>query len=310
MKRNHQSNRLSTLHLMSFSLPRRKGKTKILIVLNRKKVHFTEETLIEQLVLPSHGGMDKLKMALNAKVKKKRTTAQQKERKTALRLKQKVRKDYFFEQMLKVNELPDLTPSHTENIDSSDSDDLTIISKQPAGEDFTFLSLLYSNRKAVCNRVSLILRKMNIPHSQVSEKLLTREPCVTKVKGDGNCLFQALCLAITRWETRHLKIRQLVCNHIHEVGPYNSKDATSGPGYLRKSKMHNDAVFGTDVEIFSAAQVLLTDIYVYHKYGSNGLQWLHFPCIHGSGSWKNAIYLDNHTGNGVTGHFDYVTGLK
>ena len=138
-----------------------------------KKVCFTQETFSEQLLPPSHGGMDKLKMALNAKVKKKRTIAQQKERKTALHLKQKVRKDDFFEQMLKVNELPNITPSHTENIDSSDSDDLTIMSEIPAGEDFTFLPLVYSNRKTVCDRVSLILRKMNIPHSQVGEKLLT-----------------------------------------------------------------------------------------------------------------------------------------
>ena len=69
-------------------------------------------------------------------------------------------------------------------------------------------------------------------------------------------------------------------------------------------------VYGTDVEIFSAAQVLSTDIYVYHRYGDNGLKWLYFPCVHGSGNWKNAIYLDNRSGNGVNGHFNYVTGLK
>ena len=94
------------------------------------------------------------------------------------------------------------------------------------------------------------------------------------------------------------------------VGPYSSRDSSEGPSYLRQSGMQKDTVFGTDVEIFSAAQVLSTDIYVYHKYGTNGLKWLYFPCVHGSGSWKNAIYLDNRTGNGVTGHFNYVTGLK
>ena len=141
----------------------------------------------QELIPPSNGTTDKLKTTLNAKVKKKRAIAQQKERKTSLCLKQKVRKDDFFEQMLKVNKLLDLTPSCTENFDSSDSDDLTIMSEQHAGEDFTFLPLIYSNRKAVCNRVSLIMRKTNIPHSQVAEKLLAQEPCVTRVKGDGNC---------------------------------------------------------------------------------------------------------------------------
>ena len=275
-----------------------------------KKVCFTHEPLTESILPPSPGGIDKLKTALNAKVRKKRTLSEQREWRTALRHKEKVRKDQFFSQMMKVNELPDLTPSPTLPIDTSDSDDITVLGSQPAGDDFTFLPLMYANRQAVCKRVSLIMRKTNIPHSQIGEKLSTREPRVTKIKGDGNCLFRALCLAITGWETGHLKIRQLVCDHIQEVGPYSSRDSSEGPSYLQESGMRKDTVFGTDVEIFSAAQVLSTDIYVYHKYGTNGLKWLYFPCVHGSGSWKNAIYLDNRTGNGITGHFDYVTGLK
>ena len=247
-----------------------------------------------------------MKTALNSKVKKKRSLAQQKERKTAQRLAQKIRKDDFFEQMMKVNELPDITPDRNKTSNS----DITVLKVEQSGEDFTFLPLVLTQRKAVSNRVSLIIRKTNIPHSQVGEKLGTREPRVTRIKGDGNCLFRGLSMAVTGWETGHLKIRQLVCDHINDIGPYNSKDASDGPKYLHQSGMHRDTVYGTDVEIFSAAQVLSTDIYVYHKYGNNGLKWLYFPCVHGSGNWKNAIYLDNKTGNGITGHFDYVTGLR
>ena len=68
-------------------------------------------------------------------------------------------------------------------------------------------------------------------------------------------------------------------------------------------------VFGTDVEIIAAVQVLGTDIYVYHTYGSS-LKWLRFPCKHSSGVQSGgAIYLDNRTRDGNTGHFDYVLGL-
>ena len=64
-----------------------------------------------------------------------------------------------------------------------------------------------------------------------------------------------------------------------------------------------------DVEIMAAVQVLGTDIYVYHTYGSS-LKWLRFPCKHSSGVQSGGvIYLDNRTGNGNTGHFDYVLGL-
>ena len=245
-------------------------------------------------------------------MKKKRTLAEQRERKNAEQLKQKRRKDDFFDQMIEVNKLPDLQPdlqpASEKSDEGSDSDNLAVINVQPAGEDFIFLPLLLCHRKDICDRVCLIMRKTNMHHSQIGEKLGTREPRVTHIKGDGNCLFRGLCMAITGWETGHLK--QLVCDHIHEVGPYNSRDSSSGPQYLEESGMHQDTVYGTDVEIFSAAQVLSTDIYVYHKYGTNGLKWLYFPCVHGSGNWKNAIYLDNRTGNGVNGHFDYVTGLK
>ena len=196
------------------------------------------------------------------------------------------------------------------NSDGGSDSDVTVIKTQEAGDEFIFLPLLLCHRKAVCDRVSLILWKTDMHHSQVGEKLGSREPRVIRIKGDGNCLFRGLCMVVTGWETGHMKLRQLMCDHINDIGPYNSKSSSDGPAYLRETRMRCDAVFGTDVELFSTAQVLSTDIYVYHRYGSNGLKWLHFPRVHGSGNWKNAIYLDNRTGNGVTGHFDYVTGLK
>ena len=287
-----------------------------------KKVRFTEDTepLCDDTLFPLSTPLDSVQKAVEKKVKKKRSLAEQRMRKCNERNKernhQKKRKDNFFEQMLSVNsELPDLNVTDKkspekekpENGDSSDSDIQVLHSKE--GDSFEFHPLQLNHRKAISQRVSVILRKTEMAHSQVGEKLYTREPRVSKVKGDGNCLFRALCVAVTGWETGHGKIRQLVCEHINDVGPYNSKDASAGPAYLRDSRMKEDTVFGTDVEIFSAAQVLSTDIYVYHKYG-NGLKWLYFPCVHGSGNWKNAIYLDNRTGNGVTGHFDYVVGLK
>ena len=128
---------------------------------------------------------------------------------------------------MKVNELPDITPDGNETSDSN----ITVLKVEQSGEDFTFLPLVLTQRKAVCDRVSLIMCKTNIPHSQVGEKLGTREPRVTRIKGDGNCLFRGLSMAVTGWETGHLKIRQLVCDHINDVGPYNSKDVSDGPKY-------------------------------------------------------------------------------
>ena len=109
-------------------------------------------------------------------------------------------------------------------------------------------------------------------------------------------------MVTTGWETSHLYIRQLICEYISDVGTYTKEDPVK---YLRELKMKCAKVFGTDVEIMAAAQVLGTDIYVYHTYGSS-LRWLRHSLGVQSGG---AIYLDNRTGDGNTRHFDYVLGL-
>ena len=132
-----------------------------------------------------------------------------------------------------------------------------------------------------------------------------RTPIIRQIKGDGNCFFLAMSVSVTGWEVGHLAIRKLVCDHINTVGPYTKH--VEGKTYINQSKMKTPTVFTTDIEIMAAAQVFGTDIYVYHMYG-NSLKWLHFPCVHTSSS--GSIYLDNRYGDGKTGHFDYVTGLK
>ena len=276
-----------------------------------KKVRFMDN-FEPSSVLP-HADLQKVHSAVK-KAAKKRTLAEQRERRTAMRLKEKSKKDDFFSQMLQVQNVEKTVdvnnpePSVLPDLPSDTDSDLAITDVKE-GNSFKFIPLLVNQRKAVCQRIGLEMRKTNMAHSQVGENLESRVPRVTRVKGDGNCLFRALAVATTGWEIGHLRIRDLVCDHIHDVGPYNSKDASDGPLYLRQTRMRKETVFGTDVELFSAAQVLSTDIYVFHKYGES-MKWLYFPCVHGSGNWKNAIYLDNRTGNGITGHFDYVTGLR
>ena len=85
------------------------------------------------------------------------------------------------------------------------------------------------------------------------------------ILGDGNCLFCALSVAMTGWETSHLAFCQLICEHILEVGPYTNNDPSK---YLNETKMRSLKVFGTDVEIIAAAQIIGCDIYVYHTYGN------------------------------------------
>ena len=135
----------------------------------------------------------------------------------------------------------------------------------------------------------------------------THSPKVRSIKGDGNCFFRAVSVGLMGWEVGHLKIRQIVCEHITTYGTYTHE--SEGKYYVNQNKMKVSRTYATDVEIMAAAQIFGVDIYMYHTYGGT-LRWLRFPCKHTSGSaLLNAIYLDNRYGDGKTGHFDFVIGI-
>ena len=173
--------------------------------------------------------------------------------------------------------------------------------------NYIFTPLTVQQRRVICERTSLVFRKAELNFSNINDTLGTRSPKVRAIKGDGNCFFRAVSVGLTGWEVGHLKIRQLVCDHIISYGPC-TKEA-EGKVYINQKRMKTNATYATDVEIMAAAQIFGIDIYVYHTYG-NSLKWLKFPCRHNSPtSCSNAIYLDNRHGNGTNGHFDFVTGL-
>ena len=192
-------------------------------------------------------------------------------------------------------------------IASSDSEDDVKITGVEEKSSYVFNPLTLQQRRVICERTSLEMRKEQLNHANVGEKMLARPPKVRTVKGDGNCFFRVVAVGITGWEVGHLKICQLVCDYIKSFGPYTHE--CEGKLYLNQTKMKTSTTYATDVEIMAAAQICGVDIYVYHTYG-NGLRWLKFPFKHQSGTPStNAIYLDNRYGNGRTGHFDFVTGL-
>ena len=217
------------------------------------------------------------------------------------KMKAKSEKNKFLDEM--VSNTKDGVRSSS--LDSVSSEDDIVVVGIEKRNDFFFNPLTIQERNRLCQRTSLIHRK-HIPHTNLSENLGERTPRIKSIKGDGNCFFRALSVAVTGWEVGHLLIRKLVCDHINSVGPYTKN--IEGKTYLSQSKMKTSTTFATDVEIMAAAQVLGTDIYVYHTYGDK-LRWLRFACVH-SMTTNSSIYLDNRYGNGKTGHFDYVTGLN
>ena len=104
-----------------------------------------------------------------------------------------------------------------------------------------------------------------------------------KMLGDGNCLFRSLSYVITGVENYHMKIRSEVCQFMKNSHFSDSIRRTLMPTfrsvqqYLHFTKMEKDGTWGTEVELFTAALMLNTKIYVYSKVGFEDSWQVHDP---------------------------------
>ena len=102
-------------------------------------------------------------------------------------------------------------------------------------------------------------------------------PCKEKrIAPDGNCLFSSLSYILTGNDRSHKEIRVLLlehmkglyrdictryCNSHYDLLPENR--CHSVDDYISKSRMDSNGSWGTDMEIFLAAQILKMDIFVF-----------------------------------------------
>ena len=101
-------------------------------------------------------------------------------------------------------------------------------------------------------------------------------PCkYKKIAGDGNCLFSSLCYWITgsvddQATVRNILVKNMigkyrdVCySYIKNKYPVTVSGFRSTIDYVNKIRMRRDKIWGTDTELFCAALILQTDIWVY-----------------------------------------------
>ena len=105
-----------------------------------------------------------------------------------------------------------------------------------------------------------------------------------RIVGDGNCFFRALAVLITGSQEDHVELRALITTYLsHNADQFSSylKEHESIIQYLKISKMDTLTVWATEIEIFAAAQMLQTSIYVYAISGGK-YTWL---CYNPSGQY-------------------------
>lgn len=137
---------------------------------------------------------------------------------------------------------------------------------------------------------------------------------VVPIRGDGNCYFRAISYVISGTEDNHRLMRALVVDsmrhnaqHLEMFCKHRRRDISMSE-YLQMSRMMDDGVWATEVEIFGTASMLKLPVLTFGPYNRNH-HWLQYlpqvpvtDNVHNK--LKEAIYLRN-----VYNHFEPVVGM-
>ncbi|XP_061169173.1 uncharacterized protein LOC133178496 [Saccostrea echinata] len=125
---------------------------------------------------------------------------------------------------------------------------------------------------------------------------------------DGNCFFRAISFCLTNSEDHHQSIRNAVCQHLLQYETWFQKfmrcEAESVRAYLLRSKMSQEGIWATELEIFAVSDMLNVDIFTY-----SDMKWLQFNGNKqdvGSEKQKEGIYLYHNQQN----HYDVVLDVS
>jgi hypothetical protein len=153
-------------------------------------------------------------------------------------------------------------------------------------------------QKSTCNRLNLAFTTGELSTTPCAERLVTKklkstiftntqqevEVNIYQVKGDGNCLFRALSLAITGSQSYHELIRCYLVNHMMDEDVRNDMEPLFQRNHQDRSitydthlaNMQQNGYWGTDQEIVAAANLFNVSIMCYSQYNKS-LRLQHFP---------------------------------
>lgn len=150
--------------------------------------------------------------------------------------------------------------------------ELSIIFESNSTWDY-FLPISGDSQAFICNlvRLPLIFNRACSP-----PKPLGTPTKLSRINGDGNCLFRSFSYIITGRQSYHSLIRKKIVDHMKTIeSDLFPHTGSSVDEYLLRTKMGNVGVWGTDIEILTAASLFCCDIFVYTQFGNNK-RWIKF----------------------------------
>ena len=208
------------------------------------------------------------------------------------------------------NTLPDL---HQQNNQQTNGHETQITVSQPEiqetgfyeGDPVLFFPITNSTRRNICPFFSLfhvkgVLRQMpDYKLGGTGHGVIPPTKCFV-INGDGNCYFRAVSFILTGVEKHHFVVRQAICGfiaiHYDDLNLFLAK-YKDGEAYLKDTKMRENSMWGTELEIIATATMAKRDVIVYNHTG-----YLRYQNPFAQKQTIECFFIDNRSG----GHFNVI----
>ena len=149
-------------------------------------------------------------------------------------------------------------------------DAVSIVEEKSSASFFPlFYPISYATMLNISRKLNVVVGRKFIVHDVGARCGVN--PCTIDVAGDGNCLFRALSFCVSGKEQYYDRLRAQICrfmkNNEKKMEPFIPTKYIDSADYVYHSKMEDDGVWGTDIEIWAAAMLFEQGIYVYSSKG-------------------------------------------
>ncbi|XP_050428158.1 uncharacterized protein LOC126838087 isoform X2 [Adelges cooleyi] len=183
-------------------------------------------------------------------------------------------------------------------------DNYRIVRSTPQNSRRSFKPVTEDWQRNICARSNDMFQFIQATVPRRVSKPLTRPTVTIDVVGDGNCFFSALAKWLTGSFQCSGSLRDILVNFIR--GSQIARTLFDGnPTVTLDQHLHNMAIngtFATEVELYAAAEMLGTSIYVYSR---NEWQLFSKDGVQGIATDEPSLYLKHTNGN----HFDIVVDV-
>lgn len=171
---------------------------------------------------------------------------------------------------------------------------------------FLFVPVSLPVKKTICKDINILKASGEQRSARTYGNWFDKkreQSSIHHIVGDGNCLFRAVSYVMSGSQEHHDILRKLAVEKMYSMGSkFTRITGENATDYIKRTKMNELGVWGTEVEIYALSTLLKTCIFVFLS-NENNNSWIpHYPRLDpGDLCESECIYLRN-----KHYHFDVV----